>query len=209
MTHSRPLMFDRAILALDMEMSGLNPKTDHILSIGFVPITQDGIPLGQAEHILLRSPKSVAHSATIHHIRDCDLADTGAEPDEILPTLLQQLKGHVLITHGGDIDADFLSQAHQRYFGTRWRPTRLDTQDFARRRLGTDHLPTANNLSLRHCRTHYHLPTWRAHHALSDAIATAELFQAQLRDAFPQDPNPPWKNVQKSFSSLLMRWGVK
>ncbi|WLD57929.1 exonuclease domain-containing protein [Salinispirillum sp. LH 10-3-1] len=209
MSHSRPLLYDRALLAIDLEMSGLNPKTDRILSLGCVPITQDGIPLGQAQHWLFRCPESVAQSATIHHLRDCDLHNGGADPEQVLPELLQRLKGHVLVTHGGDIDADFLNQAHLRYWGQRWRPTRMDTQDFARRRLGSEHLPTANNLSLRHCRQHYHLPAWRAHHALSDAIATAELFQAQLQDAFPEQDNPQWRSVHKSFSNLWMRLGIR
>lgn len=208
MSHSRPLLFDRALLAIDLEMSGLNPKTDHILSIGCVPLTLDGIPLGQAQHWLFRSTESVAQTATIHRLRDCDLQQAGTAIDKVLPELLQQWKGHVLITHGGDIDADFLNQAHLRYWGEKWRPTRLDTQDFARRRLGTEHLPTADNLSLRACRTHYHLPGWRAHHALSDAIATAELFQAQLQDAFPDQDNPQWRSVHKSFSTLWRRLGI-
>lgn len=209
MSHSRPLLFDRALLAIDLEMSGLNPKTDRILSLGCVPVTPEGIPLGQAQHWLFNSAKSVADSATIHHLRDCDLQQEGEDPDQVLPELLQSLKGHVLITHGGDIDADFLNQAHVQYWGQRWRPTRLDTQDFTRRRLGSEHLPTASNLSLRHCRQHYHLPAWRAHHALSDAIATAELFQAQLQDAFPDNQNPQWRAAHKTFSNVWMRWGIR
>jgi DNA polymerase-3 subunit epsilon len=169
-----------------------------------VPITIEGIPLGQAQHWLLQSDTGVSQSATIHHLRDCDLKNAGAHPDEVLPTLLQELQEKILITHGGELDASFLNRAHRHYFGKSWRPARLDTRYFARRRLKPEQLPTAGALSLRHCRQQYHLPAWRAHHALSDAIATAELFQAQLQDAFPRQANPVWRDVRKSFSSLLM-----
>ncbi|WP_157960415.1 3'-5' exonuclease [Marinimicrobium alkaliphilum] len=204
-----PRLFDQALLAIDLEMTGLDPRRDHILSIGAVPLTVEGIPLGQAQHWLLQTDARVSDSATIHHLRDHDLKVGGGEPDEILQNLLQQLQDRVLITHGGELDIRFLDHRHRHYFGKKWRPQRLDTQYFTRRQLGrrSEQMPTAKALNLRACRERYHLPNWRAHHALSDAIATAELFQAQLRDAFPRDHNPPWRDARKSFSSLLSRWG--
>lgn len=204
-----PRLFDQALLAIDLEMTGLDPRHDHILSIGAVPLTVEGIPLGQAQHWLLQTDTPVSDSATIHHLRDQDLKLGGVEPDEILQNLLQQLQDRVLITHGGELDVRFLDHRHRYYFGKKWRPLRLDTQYFARRQLArrSEQQLSAKHLSLRACRARYHLPNWRAHHALSDAIATAELFQAQIHDAFPKDSNPRWKQVRKSFSSLWSRWG--
>ncbi|HEY7884301.1 MAG TPA: 3'-5' exonuclease [Cellvibrionaceae bacterium] len=202
-------LFDQPLLALDMEMSGLDASRDRIVSVGIVPVTREGIPLGRAQHWLLQTDAPVQQSAAIHHIRDCDLSAQGVNADELLSQLLRTIRECVLITHGGELDARFLDYRHRYYFGKKWRPQRLDTQYFARRQLArrTEQPHNSNTLNLRACRERYHLPSWRAHHALSDALATAELFQAQLSDAFPKDSNPPWQHVRQSFSGLLSRWG--
>ena len=62
------------LLAIDLEMTGLDPSTDAIVSIGWVPIDQGAIDLGGASEVGLAADtsRSVGHSATIHGIRDCD-----------------------------------------------------------------------------------------------------------------------------------------
>lgn len=43
------------------------------------------------------------------------------------------------------------------------------------------------SVRLGHARERYGLPTYQPHHALTDALATAELFQAQLQYHFNRD----------------------
>ena len=45
-----------------------------------------------------------------------------------------------------------------------------------------------NGLHLGDCRTRYYLPEYAAHNALIDAVATAELFLAQMRYRFGTHP---------------------
>ncbi|MEF1306175.1 3'-5' exonuclease, partial [Vibrio owensii] len=43
------------------------------------------------------------------------------------------------------------------------------------------------SVRLGHARERYHLPAYQPHHALTDALATAELLQAQLQYHFEGD----------------------
>jgi DNA polymerase-3 subunit epsilon len=43
------------------------------------------------------------------------------------------------------------------------------------------------SLRLTHARERYNLPCYRPHHALTDALAAAELFLAQVQDQFTPD----------------------
>ena len=53
-------------LAVDLEMTGMEVDSDHILSIGFVPIDNMRVMLAGARHILVRSSLGVGQSAVIH-----------------------------------------------------------------------------------------------------------------------------------------------
>ncbi|MGL5047144.1 MAG: exonuclease domain-containing protein, partial [Shewanella sp.] len=57
---------DAPLMAIDLEMTGLNPQQDQILSIGLVPIERGEIPLARAEQKLVQIRGSVGQSATIH-----------------------------------------------------------------------------------------------------------------------------------------------
>ncbi|MEL6178127.1 MAG: exonuclease domain-containing protein, partial [Myxococcota bacterium] len=67
------------LLALDLEMTGLDAKRDAIVSIGFVPVDGRTIVMSGARRFLVQVEGSVGHSATIHGIRDVDL-QRGAMP---------------------------------------------------------------------------------------------------------------------------------
>ena len=58
------------LMAMDLEMTGLDPLQDQILSIGLVPIENGVIPLGEAQQKLVQIKGSVGQSATIHGILD-------------------------------------------------------------------------------------------------------------------------------------------
>ena len=62
----------------------------------------------------------------------------------------------------------------------------IDTQALALRQLKRQHALIRNgDLRLFNLRNRYHLPVYKAHHALSDALATAELFLALFSDLCP------------------------
>lgn len=169
---------DLEFVALDLEMTGLDPRRDEIASIGYVIIKQHRICLEQAHHRLIQIDGSVAQSATLHGLVDADLSD-GAPLDEALLHLLDVLAGRVLVLHHAPLDLGFLNAACQRLWGAPLVMRVVDTLALARQRHhGTHHEPRDGELRLHAARSQYGLPRYTAHNALSDALATAELYLA-------------------------------
>lgn len=165
-------------LAVDLEMTGLNPVKDDIVSIGYVPIINGEIRLADAKHQLISSDNGVGESAVIHNIRDQDLKK--AMPlNDALDDFLLAAKGHVLLVHHAPLDMAFLKNAFRKIHNSKFCCPVVDTMKLEHRRFLQHQTPIKNgDLRLFNCRTRYHLPTSRNHNALTDALATAELFLA-------------------------------
>lgn len=169
-------------LALDLETTGLDPASDSIVSVGYVPVVDRGVRLHGARHRYVRIDGSVAQSATIHHIVDADL-DGAQEAPDVLAALLDALRGRVLLVHHAPVDLGFLHAACRRAFGVPLVAPVVDTLDLARRRRERGDASTREGeLRLHALRTAYGLPRYPAHDALTDALATAELFLAMFPD---------------------------
>jgi DNA polymerase-3 subunit epsilon len=168
-------------VALDLETTGLEPDKDEILSVGLVVISSMQIDLTTARHRLVRPGSDIPeHSAVIHHITD-DRAASGEALENILLELLPVLAGKVLIAHHARFEMQFLQRAFERCFGAPFLLPVVDTQAVARRSLERrNRAYRAEELRLAALRERYHLPRYRLHNALSDALAAAELFLAQL-----------------------------
>ena len=176
--------FDRTtLLAVDLEMTGLDADKDHIISIGWVPIHHGAIVLGDARRCLVRPERDMAvESAVIHKITDSEAA-AGAPLKEALVELLEALRGRVMVAHHARIELQFINTACQRVFGCGIVIPAVDTEWLARRKLERrNQVYKPRDLSLASVRASYNLPIHKAHDALGDAIATAELFLAQASD---------------------------
>lgn len=186
----RPLLqqslADVPLIAIDMEMTGLNPQQNQIISVGLVPLTQRQLPLAMAAHQLVGISGSVGQSAIIHGIVDRHLQEQSLEQQQLLPWLLRQVMGKLMIFHHAPLDLAFLSTLMQRTNGTSMRFPVVDTLQIERRRLLRErHILPQGCLRLGACRQRYHLPVYAAHNALMDAIACGELFLAQTASINP------------------------
>lgn len=167
-------------LALDLETTGLNAKQDSIVSIGHLPVVDGRVRCADARHDFVRLDRSVEQSAAIHHIRDVDLDGADSEADA-LDAVLRALRGRVLLVHHAPLDLRFLQSACRRHYDTPLVCRVVDTLDLARRRRTRgNHEAQDEELRLHSLRRSYNLPRYPAHDALSDALATAELFLAML-----------------------------
>jgi DNA polymerase-3 subunit epsilon len=168
-------------IALDLETTGLDPQHDEILSIGLVGLKDNAIELQTARHRLTSPQKDIPEqSAVIHHITD-DQAAAGESLKAVLNEILPLLAGKVLIAHHARFEMRFLQRACQRHFGIDFLMPVIDTQEVARRSLERrNRVYRPTELRLAELRRHYRLPRYRLHNALSDALAAAELFLAQL-----------------------------
>lgn len=171
-------------LALDLETTGLDPRRDHVLSVGWVPLTGTEVVLHGAFESRIRPPAGVAvgESATVHGLTDDAVADAPSL-DEVLPEVLAALHGRVLLAHHAPIELGFLARAARAVYGARLPLTAVDTLALQHRLVVGRHGEVAPGaLRLDAARRHFGLPRYSAHRAVTDAIATGELLLAQLAE---------------------------
>lgn len=177
---------DLALLALDFETSGFDPRRDHLLSVGYVPVDGRTITLGGARHYHVRPPagsNGVGQSATIHGLTDDAVAD-GVDAVEALHDVATALAGRALLVHFAQVETTFLARICRAAYGVDLPLTVVDTMELARRMLpgGPFEDPPRGALRLWGARAAYGLPVYAAHNALLDALSCAELYLAQTSE---------------------------
>lgn len=168
-------------LAVDYETTGLDQKTDQILSIGYTTVRGSGLYLDDAAYMLTKPTVEIPEeSAVVHGILDDEAAS--AKPlEEALPMLLSALAGKVMLAHHAAIEYHFLSNACMRIYGYPFIGPVVDTLALEVRVFRSqDKAIQAGDLRLAAARARYGLPRYPAHNALTDAIAAGELFLAQV-----------------------------
>lgn len=162
--------------ALDLEMTGLDPRTDEIIAIGAVPIEQGRVVLGGARYTLVRTSKRSKYGAVlVHKLRVSDLAH--APPvEEAMELLLERLAGGVPVCHTAAIERGFLERQFSR---RRVRlPAVADTEALARKWLEHRDGRSPQGISLGRLAGVLGQPAETPHHALGDALTTAKAFIA-------------------------------
>lgn len=168
--------------ALDLEMSGLRPGKDRILSVGMVPIRQGLIRYGERFSSLVR-PADLDGLSTeglrAHHILPSEISGAPTLA-EVLPEVDRRLREGTLLVHFAQLDLAFLRDGYRRC-GLHWpAPPLVDTinlllEQHHRLQQWTPH-PAPPRTALGEARADLGLPAYPSHDALSDALATAELF---------------------------------
>lgn len=176
---SRTPIADTRIVAVDLELTGLDPRTDQIVAIGWVVIEQGRIQMQSARRTLVQIDGSVADSATVHGIVDASLR--AAQPlRAAMNPLLQKMTHTTLLAHHAPVEQRFLNAACRRHFGAPLLLPFIDTVALGRRVLERGTRSVSDDaLRLPALRRRFGLPAYPAHDALTDAVATAELFLAQ------------------------------
>lgn len=179
------------IVSIDLETTGLNPAKDDILSIGLVHIDRFGVKLSTAWHRIVRIDREIpGESAVIHQITD-DQSAAGAPIEELLPEVLERLAGRAMLVHYSPIEQNFINAVCEKLYGAPFVVPTIDTLEIGQRVFERrNHHIQAGDLRLFNLRPRYNLPQYRAHNALSDALATAELFLAMADNLYPERPCP-------------------
>jgi DNA polymerase III subunit epsilon len=175
-TGSRRTPWTQAVfVALDFETTGLDLRTDEVISFGCVPVTGGRIDLARAVYrevspAVPPSPRSV----TVHHLRAQDLAKAPAMA-EVADDLRASLERSYVVAWAAGIERAFL----RRTFGGSVRRWRRRTIDVLRLTIAFDQLRGARpdeRRTLEATARRFGIPVDEAHHALDDAFMTAELF---------------------------------
>lgn len=171
-------------LAVDVETTGLDPRHDHVLSIGWVPVKERQVVLRGACEVVVGLPPGadVGESATVHGITD-DAVAVATTFSGVLPDLFAALHGRVLLAHHAPIELDFLLRATKEAYGSGLPLTAVDTLSLQHRIVFGHHREIrSGSLRLNQARQHFGLPRYPAHGALIDAIAAGELLLAQIAE---------------------------
>lgn len=189
---------DAPLLALDFETTGLNPEQDDIISIGAVPMSTQRIFLGQSRYWVLKpASKLRADTIPIHGITHSDI-ESAPDLTEVFPDLLEMMKNRIVVAHCASIETQFFSAALQYRIGEGIVFPTIDTMGIERKFSGWQppglfarmfRKTQGQSLRLADVRGQYGLPFYKPHNALLDALACAELLQAQAQHhALEQHP---------------------
>lgn len=174
---NRPFLHNH-YLVIDLETTSLQPEQGEIASIGWVVIEKGIIHLNQSAHFQLSLEKEVGQSAVFHQLTDSDL-EQGSAIGSAMNRLLEAAQHSILVFHNAELDLGFINRYLVKQCGA---PLLLPVEDTLQREkailLRRKATLEPGDLRLHQCRQRYGLPPLPAHDALTDALATAELFLA-------------------------------
>lgn len=175
------------LLAMDVETTGLDAQAHSIVSIGLMPFTLHRIYCGNSLYWVIKPSSELNEkSVTFHHITHAEISDAPTFA-QVLDPLLDAMAGKVMVVHYRNIERAFLDQSVRKHLGEGLEFPVIDTMQLEARlhrqkrgwfaRLMGRPQPS---IRLADSRSRLGLPAYHAHHALTDALATAELLQAQV-----------------------------
>ncbi|MBK1619242.1 DNA polymerase III subunit epsilon [Lamprobacter modestohalophilus] len=183
------------LVALDFETTGLNPREHAIVSIGLVPFDLRVIRPAAGRYWVVKPPRTLTEESIAFHRITHSEVEQAPPIAAILDELLAELAGRLVVVHYRNIERPFLEAAILANRGERCLFPVIDTMALEarwerqgllqrlKRLLGIQ----AASIRLADSRSRYGLPHYSSHHAKVDAIATAELFQAQMARHFTPD----------------------
>ncbi|MFE0040959.1 TerD family protein [Streptomyces sp. NPDC059015] len=165
--------FDWALV--DVETSGLVPRSDRVLSVAVVTLGPDGEQTGEFSTLL--NPGCDPGPVHIHGLT-AELLRDAPTFDQVAGRIGGLLQGRVLVAHNAQFDYDFLAHEFARARMPLPVARRLCTLALNRR---VD--PPTDDLKLGTLAAHYGVPQTRAHDALDDTRVLAGILRASLREA--------------------------
>lgn len=185
---------DVPFVAMDFETTGLDSTSDDIVSVGLIPFNLQRIYCKDSRHWVVRPRRNFNEgSIVIHGITHSEI-DDAPDFNHIIEPLLQALSGKVVVVHYGAIERHFLNTALLLRLNEGINFALVDTMEIERKALkarqgllGWLFNSRLGSLRLGDCRQRYSLPVYKNHNALTDALATAELLQAQLSHHYRED----------------------
>ncbi|MCX8069864.1 MAG: 3'-5' exonuclease [Thermodesulfovibrionales bacterium] len=179
---------DASYAVIDTELTGLDSKTDCILSIGAVRMKGGSIYMGDYFYrivdpsVCLRPDSVVIHGITPQEASECPSIDL------ILPEFIDFCKDKIIVGYCIAIDLEFINKEMKRLYGFNIQNPVIDLLKIyniiKKRKIGYDAfvdetlaMPTSNLFEIAR---EFDVPIQEGHNALSDAFITAQVFQQCL-----------------------------
>lgn len=155
---------NETIIAIDLETTGLDPSSETIIEVGAVKF-RGNEELGRFSSVVNPHRKLSSFIVDLTGITQDDV-DRGAEWDRVKPLLTEFIGSHAILGHNVGFDASFL-----RKNGIPLKGGSYDTSEMAR-----IVLPNGPEYGLGRLSERFELVHDNPHRALSDALATRDLF---------------------------------
>ncbi|WP_410003872.1 3'-5' exonuclease [Ralstonia sp. TCR112] len=169
-------------IALDCETTGLNVRTDEIISIGAVRIVGNRILTSECLELLIRPQGEMRpESICVHRLRNRDL-DSGVSIEQAVHTLLHFIGSRPLVGYYLEFDVAMLNRVVMPMLGIGLPQPKIEVSalyyDHQFRQLPPYRQQGDPDLDLRFATVmkELDLPTWDAHEALNDAVMAALAF---------------------------------
>jgi len=169
-------------VVLDAETTGLNPKTDHLVTIGAIAVVDGEIRLDDSYESMLKVRFNTA-SVTVHGVTREESLEGQDEP-AALEDFLDYLRDGVIVGHHILHDISTFNAAYDRHFGFTLKNRFIDTmslmlhleQDGA-----FESSEPIKSFSLDSLCTFFGIKPYGRHTAPGDAFLTAQIFLRLLR----------------------------
>lgn len=168
---------DNEWVAIDCEMTGLNPKRHHLLSVAAIHINGDTIDTGNGVHLVCRPPVMPDRDTiVIHGLRTADV-ENGMSYEEMLAMLLPFIGNRPIVGFCPQIDIAFLDPLIKSYMGTTLPNEVIDVRRLYALKMGErDPNTPKSSQQLPKILAQYDIPEMGAHDAYNDAVMTAMAF---------------------------------
>jgi DNA polymerase-3 subunit epsilon len=169
-------------VSLDCETTGLNVRTDEIISIGAVKIVGNKVMTSERLELLVRPERGVsADSVRIHRLRERDVA-AGLSNEEAMKKLMHFIGSRPLVGYFLEFDVAMLNKAIWPLLGQGLPQPKVEVSglyyDYKFRQLPAYQQQGSVNIDLRFATlmADLGLPLRDAHDALNDAVMAALAF---------------------------------
>ncbi|MBF0309156.1 MAG: 3'-5' exonuclease [Magnetococcales bacterium] len=162
----------RRMVVVDVETTGPDPASDHLLSIGAVVIRNLSIDCGNLIDVVLRQEKPSSRDNILFHGIGAEMQCQGTPPQEALQSFLEFVGDDPLIAFHAPFDQFMIDKALRLHLETRLANPWLDLSRIA----PALYPEKARRLqSLDDWSRFFGIANIRRHHAVGDAFATAQL----------------------------------
>lgn len=158
-------------ICFDLETTGLDPVHDRIIEIAIAKFNYTQIL--ESYDTLIDPEKTIPQETIEIHKITNDMIVGQPKIQDLLPTILKKLQGHIIVGHGIRLDIEFILQACKRYDV----PTMLGSCRYIDTlRLARLYGQSPTN-SLEKLRMHFNIAEEGAHRAMNDVVVNIDVFK--------------------------------
>jgi DNA polymerase-3 subunit epsilon len=164
------------VIVFDTETTGLNPKSDEIISIGAVKVKGNKILTSEKFHIFIKSEKESHRDAIkIHKIRNCDL-ENGLAIEDGIEKFLRFIGSRTLVGYYLEFDVAMVNKYIKPLIGVNLPNRQIEVSAlYFDKKIGK--IPQGNiDLRFDTIAKDLDIPIFGKHDALNDSIMTALIY---------------------------------